>query len=519
MSGIRNINKILNKHKEEFGNEFEVYFHQDLDGVTSALAMVDYLKSYGMKLVDAHIIQYGAIEYAVPKLKPNSLGVLVDFANFKSMFGIATDHHDKQRGAVSGTQHTKPARCNVETISGEITSIIFTAEDMEAIQTVDSANFLKHNITTQDVQNTLFNYNRQQSTAKNRFNLGLVCNKLILSYKTKRITYEHHHNRYLLECLVLDCSASMYSIHTHIQKYINNGISLEWNMKQRSHNVPYEMPTQAQIKKNIENYKKSRIETPDMTFNHDLNLIKQIGIGDVFQTGSYDRYIPFELHPDANFLATLLPFGFMQVSRNPFKKTDIELNLADITKELLYRHKAKLGNINISLSDIKKECELEIRKMKDRFGNNYDAIGFTFEDLRNCYPNAIMYLPNRMLGDMKTRARMDLNTDNSLQRLMDKPFTQWSVAEIEEMSWYRISILDIIAQNSGGHKAITNIQGLTYLFSRIDLIERYYQTKSPLDVMKILFNDFITIMDEVYNKKMPFTHSEDFTLGGIELLE
>jgi hypothetical protein len=520
MSGIRNINKILCEHKESFGNNFEIYFHQDLDGVTTALAMVDYLKSYGMKLVDAHIIQYGGMEYAVPKLKFGSLGVLVDFANFKSMFSIATDHHDKQRGDVKGTKHTKPARCNAETISGEITSMIFTEVDMEAIQTIDSANFLKHGLSTFDIQNTLFNLNRQDSVKKNRFNLGLVCNKLILSYKTKRITHQEHHNKYLLECLVMDSTSSMYSIHNNLQRYIKHGISLEWNMLQRSHNVPQEMLTQKQIMDNITSYKHTRIDTSDITFNDNLNLIAQVGIGDVFKTGSYDRYIPFELYPNADFLATLLPFGFIQVSCNPFIKKIIgDVNLAEITKELLYRHKYALGNINISVADIKKESESEIKKMIARFGINYQPLGFTFEDLRNCYPNSIIYLPNRMLNDKKTRAIMNLNEDNTLEMTMNTPYMEWSESDIEEMTWYKIPLLDIISQNSGGHKSITNIQGLGYLNTRIDLLDRFFKTENSFSVMKILFDDFLKIMDEIYIQGGEFQHKEEIVLGGIELLD
>jgi single-stranded DNA-specific DHH superfamily exonuclease len=47
--GIRNITNIIADHKREHGNNFEIWFHQDLDGVTSASAMKSYLERYGMK--------------------------------------------------------------------------------------------------------------------------------------------------------------------------------------------------------------------------------------------------------------------------------------------------------------------------------------------------------------------------------------------------------------------------------------------------------------------------------------
>ena len=97
MSGIRKIRKIRNAYKEA-----ELYFHQDLDGVTSYLAMKSYLESNKIKVVDSHVIQYGILEFNVQNTKEGRLPVLVDFAHVKDMFVIATDHHDSQAGANSG---------------------------------------------------------------------------------------------------------------------------------------------------------------------------------------------------------------------------------------------------------------------------------------------------------------------------------------------------------------------------------------------------------------------------------
>ena len=93
--GLKNISKIAKLYKTA-----EIYFHKDLDGVTSAVAMKEFLKNYyQIETVDCHIIQYGGLEYAVKHHKEGNLCVLVDFAHGKPMFHIATDHHDKQSGA------------------------------------------------------------------------------------------------------------------------------------------------------------------------------------------------------------------------------------------------------------------------------------------------------------------------------------------------------------------------------------------------------------------------------------
>ncbi len=58
-SGLRDINNLAKRYPKA-----KIYFHQDLDGVTTALAMKHYLENNGIKVVDAEIIQYGDKEFA-----------------------------------------------------------------------------------------------------------------------------------------------------------------------------------------------------------------------------------------------------------------------------------------------------------------------------------------------------------------------------------------------------------------------------------------------------------------------
>jgi len=114
-TGIRNINALKNRYQKA-----EIYFHQDLDGVTTAIAMKKYLEDNGIDVVGAHIIQYGDKEFSVKKndAEGDVMPVLVDFAHGKPMFVIHTDHHDKQVGVEKGTsKQFRGARSNVETIS------------------------------------------------------------------------------------------------------------------------------------------------------------------------------------------------------------------------------------------------------------------------------------------------------------------------------------------------------------------------------------------------------------------
>lgn len=114
-SGIRGIKELAKRYPKA-----KIYFHQDLDGVTTALGMKNYLEQQGIKVVDAEVIQYGDKEFAIkkPEASGNIMPVLVDFAHGKPMFEIHTDHHDTQAGAEE-TKSTsfRSARSNVETIS------------------------------------------------------------------------------------------------------------------------------------------------------------------------------------------------------------------------------------------------------------------------------------------------------------------------------------------------------------------------------------------------------------------
>jgi len=151
-SGIRDINKIADRYQMA-----KIYFHQDLDGVTTAIAMKEYLAQYGIETVDCEVIQYGDKEWAIKKPEGSGdvMPVLVDFAHGKPMFVIHTDHHDTQAGVDDKTAtNFKSSRSNVETISQTISpKELFPSDDLLLISTVDSANFAPQDISVDEVIN------------------------------------------------------------------------------------------------------------------------------------------------------------------------------------------------------------------------------------------------------------------------------------------------------------------------------------------------------------------------------
>ena len=500
-SGIRNITNSIKGYTEA-----EIYFHQDLDGVTSFLCMKSYLESYGIKVIDAHIIQYGGIEFAVKSTKPGVMPVLVDFANNKDYYVVATDHHDRQVGAEKvPSTHFKASRSNAETISGEIAkSDVFTSTDIELIQTVDSANFYKYNITPEDIQNAIFSLKKDLSGEKNRFLLGFVVNRLILALKNKRIEVlsfdgkRKYSNKNILECLALDSSPSIYSMYNVLKYYIKNAVSLEWDRMEKSHNSRKRLITPEEINKNLEKYISKRKSSNEVRMDKKYKILYQYGIGEVFDTGSYDRYVVFKNNPEGNFLCVVYEMGLIQVSCNPFKEKVLKkVNLGEITKKIINKLKDKLSQIYIPISDLKMKNESEIKRNKNKYGNDYEGIGYTFNDLQSFYGENIVYYPNRIKnGDINTINPLDISENNPsvnnyLKALFNKPFSEWKSEEKDRVKWLRISFLDIILKSSGGHPSITNISGLDMIDFRKDLLKSLFGFDTLKEFLQLIASDFI----------------------------
>jgi hypothetical protein len=415
-SGLRDIKALAKRYPKA-----KIYFHQDLDGVATAVAMKKYLENNGIKVTDSEIIQYGDKEFAVKKLDANgdTMPVLVDFAHGKPMFVIHTDHHDRQAGAEeTGATSFRPSRSNVETISQIVSpKDIFPETDLRLISTVDSADYAKYDITPEQVINYLFKLDTDSDIRKNKFAMGLVLNKLLLAFKNKPG---------FLENLVMSSEPSLYSILNQIKK----------EMEQRR------LPNPEQLQKNAKQYMDTMKNSPNVKLVG--NIIVQYGGGSMFNPGSYDRYTPFKNNPEADFLVIAWPLGLLQASCNPFKK-DRELkgvNLGEIAQEVLSKHEAKMKTTIIPLSTVKWISE----------GNaGPESVGFTFKDFKAIY------------GDKFTSSEDGKEFLNKLESLMDKPTSSLSESEFSLLDKFGVNAWDLIQANSGGHKCITNISGINYL--------------------------------------------------------
>jgi hypothetical protein len=459
-SGIRDINKL----KKMF-NDVVIVTHQDLDGIVSAVGMKHYFENQGFNVIDAQIIQYGDKEWSLKKSDPDKkiLYCLCDFAHSKPMFTIHLDHHDRQAGVESGTTtNFRQARSNVETISQIVSPRdLFPSSDILLISTVDSANFAMNDISVDQVINYLFKLDKDSSLAKNKMALGLVANKLLLAFKNKPG---------FLEELVMKSTPSLMNILQNIKRImVEKGYT----------KIP-------ELEKNKEEYIKQMKTSPNVKVEG--NIIVQYGGGNMMKPGSYDRYVPFKNNPEADFIVIAWPLGLVQASCNPYKK-ERELkgvNLGEIAQEVLSKWEGSLKEKEIPLSTIK-----WISERSKGFGP--ESVGFTFKDFVALYGNKYKIMDNGR------------ETLTRIGKMMEKPFTELSEEEKEMLDKITINAWDLIQANSGGHKCITNISGLSYLgrSKRPPAGAYKYDSESEdspyVKFTKMIQNEFVRVLQSKIN--------------------
>jgi hypothetical protein len=459
-SGIRDIKALAKRYPKA-----EIYFHQDLDGVTTAIAMREYLENNGIKVVGAHVIQYGDKEFAVKKndASGDTMPVLVDFAHGKPMFVIHTDHHDRQAGA-EDTKSTsfRSSRSNVETISQIVSpKELFPSSDILLISTVDSANYASNEISVDQVISYLFKLDKDKSLEKNKMLMGLVANKLLLAFKNKPG---------FLETLVMECTPSLLNILNTIKR-----IMVEKG---------YAKPEQLEVNK--DEYVKSMQTNPNVKILG--NVIVQYGGGSMFKPGSYDRYTPFKNNPEADFIVIAWPLGLVQASCNPFKgERQLKgVNLGEIAQEVLSKWEDQLKQREIPLSTIKWVSE----SSKDF---NKESTGFTFKDFVALYGKEYKTMEN---GREKLY---------HIGEMMEMPFSELPEEHRKMLDDIKVNAWDFIQANSGGHKCITNISGLNFMGRSTRPPKgssRYNEAEDSPSVKftKMIQNEFVKVLQEKINQ-------------------
>lgn len=445
-SGIRGMKDLGKEYKTA-----EIYFHKDTDGVTSAIGMKQYLKAYGIKVIDAHPLNYGGEEYDIPKPRNKTLAVLVDFAHGKPVMHIHTDHHDKQAGVSKGTSTAfSKTPSNAAYISQVISpKDLFPPEDIKIISTVDSADFARQNISPEEVMQSAFKVNPKLDVSKNKRAMGLVVNTLLLAYKNKKG---------FLADLVMKSSPSLQNMYINIKKLA----------KENGYKTPEEVGAgkQEYVAKQAQNFVEGGIKVITKLKNGQYtrvgNMISQYGGG--YMVKGYDRYTPFKNNEWADYLNIAWPMGLLQISKNPFKRGTNPYHLGDIAlKKVMPKFKSKLSR-EISLEYIKRTFERDIKDM--------NQMGFQFNDFVGLFD-----------GKIKGLTGSD-NWQNMVSDITNKPYKKLSFKQKDILKKVTINLYDLILAQSGGHKDITNISGLNFY------------GKGYVDIMKDIMVEIAKVMKD-----------------------
>jgi hypothetical protein len=511
-SGIQGMKDAVKEYKEA-----EIYFHMDTDGVTSALAMKEYLRQYGVKVIDAHIIQYGGQAYAIKHTKSGALPVLVDFAHSKPFFKIHTDHHDSQAGVVTKATSFKHARSNAETLSAEVSPTdVFTHTDIDLINTVDSADFLRKGVTPEMVSNSIFKIDPKKGGMENRFLMGFVVNRLLLAYKSKEITgtsldgKTQHKDRNFLEALVLDCSPSLYSMYANIKHYIKNFTARVWNKSARKYEISG-LATPEELSKNLFDYQERMKDYENLKVDDEYKIAVQYGGGKMFDPGAYDRYTIFKNYPDINFYSIVWPIGLIQVSCNPFKEKELSgIHLGDMAKDVMEDYKTALSKVWISIGSVKKEAEGDMEGLAKKLpkqGRKYDErVGFKFDDLKAFYTDMVYKYDPKIEGNFKLGVvKFDEDKHSAMRDIINKRYSELSPNQKKVLDSYKIKGWDLIMGNSGGHPSITNLQGWNYLKYaapkvKEGLLTDTFGSDKYTDIMKFIQGKLIDHLKELINQ-------------------
>jgi hypothetical protein len=460
-SGLQNMRDLAKQYKTA-----KVFFHKDLDGMTSAIAIKKYLEDNGVKVIDAEPIQYGSEEYTVKKTSPGVMNVLVDFAHGKTIMQIHTDHHDKQVGVDSATStsfvHTPS---NAEFISNVIsTSNIFSQSDIDLISMVDNADFAKHGLEPDDIMRATFKLDKSLDVSKNKQMMGLVVNKLALTYKGKPE---------FLTKLVMTAKPSLMSMFNVI-------VDLA---KKEGYKTPEE------IESGTETYKAQRAgkvmdsgepkDVPTMGNGQSFmfgNTVFQKGAGFMGKGNQYDRYTIFGLWPDAHYLVTQWPMGMIQVSGNPFSKLKNDHHLGDLVmKTVMPKFKSRLEGEKIGLDRVMWEFERDIAKKKIE-----GAVGFNWADFFALFSDKIKGMESK-----------NDSWPNMIKDIADRPYASMSSKQKEILSKVYVSAWDVIMASSGGHKSITNISGLSFVKDTKDLMNDI-----SIEILKMMKDKKLTSKEE-----------------------
>ena len=238
-----------------------------------------------------------------------------------------------------------------------------------------------------------------------------------------------------------------------------------------------------QLMKNQETYIQSR-KNKGVTYED--GIISQYGLGSM-KPGGYDRYTPFINHPNAEFLVTGLPMGMVQASCNPYKKERAlkGVDLGQIKDEILDKFKEELESQRVSFGTLKRISEMD---------TNEKSVGFTYKDMLAIYGNAPSFT---------VKGGKDL--ERQLQQMSQTLYKDIPYEDKKLFNRVYVNGYDVIQANSGGHKCITNISGINFLYPKSKFDDPAKRKRvSYIDLLKAIQKEFVdTLKSKIEEQKQP----------------
>ena len=429
-------NVLKNWHEQKVN--VDLYFHRDLDGVTSAIAMKKWLEKFDIEVEDAHVIDYASIDYDVPITSPNKK-VVLDFANAKWWADLQIDHHiHEDKDSWNEDNHIfveSPSMLDFlnSCLDGKDK---FQENEVEVVNIIDSGDYFSLNISPDEAASVLFRSDSSVSKEKNFQRLLLSINTLVLSCRNIPN---------FLSNIVKACEPSFESIYKCLTIYMK---AVHRNKDSIANRHDKYLQNQ---KNNVVNYKsKNGIDSLEngQSFCYDEGenrngTIYQFGGGNM-RNGGYNRYTAFKIFPDAEWFCMGWDFGIVQLSSNPFREfvpfSVPRKTAKDVYDEIMKIYLPKLSKKYTTLYDIKDFFEKNITKR-----GLTNAVGFRSEDMKLFF--RIFNIPKKLNTILDSYYAYEIKNNFQLYK---------------ELKDYKISLDKIISVMSGGHENIMTFSGLNF---------------------------------------------------------
>jgi len=170
--------------KGKTGKDVCIFLHDDLDGLTSAILMKNYLLSKGFTIKKIGIINYQDSWNAF-ELDPKLINIALDFSEDAEGLDIYIDHHSQF------TDETRINKTSIKTVTDSAAEgialqlgIPLSKETLDWISMIDSAKYSEYNV---DIKNILeFDLNKIKNLPNAKMNFAASFNQLIKrsDYKT-----------------------------------------------------------------------------------------------------------------------------------------------------------------------------------------------------------------------------------------------------------------------------------------------------------------------------------------------